>query len=250
MIPSSTSIQPLKVNHLSKEDWRQSSKLIPNYYPLSPDRFKKLILKAIPTTHYDQIQQCLTNTELLKCLQKLANLWSHFFQLKIEEDYWNYVDNLHLLVIIWLSEDVSKEIIQENSIDWDPKRTKTNVRYRKTDIQTKLQQIEYNLSKHQSQLSSKFNLQNETYVKDSIDIVMKTFAIILQNDLNPFHLHFEQKKRLVHFNFHDAYLVKSFYDLDPTEEQVRSSFTLISCSMLYFIFYFRFILFNKFGEQN
>ena len=127
---------------------------------------------------------------------------------------------------------------------------KTNVLYRKTDIQTKLQQIEYNLSKHQSQLSSKFNLQNETYVKDSIDIVMKTFTIILQNDLNPFHLHFEQKKLLVHFNFHDAYLVKSFYDLDPTEEQVRISFTSISCSMLYFIFYLRFILFNKFGEQN
>ncbi|CAM4963156.1 unnamed protein product [Rotaria socialis] len=31
MIPSSTSIQPMKVHHLSKEDWRKSSQLIPNY---------------------------------------------------------------------------------------------------------------------------------------------------------------------------------------------------------------------------
>ncbi|CAF1667188.1 unnamed protein product [Rotaria magnacalcarata] len=140
MIPSSTSIQPMKVHHLSKEDWRQSSKLIPNYNRLSPHTFKQLILKNIPTIYHDQIQQCLACIQLLKYVQRLANLWCHFFQLKIEEDYWNYLDNLHLLVM---------------------------------------------------------------------------------NDLNPFHVHFEQKKLLLHFNFHDAYLVKSFYDLDPTEKQIH-----------------------------
>ncbi|CAF3952503.1 unnamed protein product, partial [Rotaria sp. Silwood1] len=221
MIPSSTSIQPMKVHHLSKEDWRKSSQLIPNYNRLSPDTFKQLILKNIPTIYHDQIQQCLACIQLLKCVQRLANLWCHFFQLKIEEDYWNYLDNLHLLVMVWLSEDVSKEIIQQNSIDWDSRRTKTNIRHQKTLIQNKLQRTEYNLSKHQSQLSSKFNLQNEIYVKNSIDIVFKTFAIILRNDLNPFHVHFEQKKLLLHFNFHDAYLVKSFYDLNPTEKQIH-----------------------------
>ncbi|CAF5128691.1 unnamed protein product [Rotaria magnacalcarata] len=211
----------MKVHRLSKEDWRQSSKLIPNYNRLSPNTFEQLILKHIPTTYHDQIQQCLTPIKLLKCVRQLANLWCHFFQLKIEEDYWNYLDNLHLLVMVWLSEDVSKEIIQQNSIDWDPRRTKTSIRHQKTLIQNKLQRTEYNLSKHQSQLSSKFNLQNEIYVKNSIDIVFQAFAIILQNDLNPFHVHFEQKKLLLHFNFHDAYLVKSFYDLNPTEKQIH-----------------------------
>ncbi|CAF1109858.1 unnamed protein product [Rotaria magnacalcarata] len=199
MIPSSTSIHPMKVHYLSKEDWRQSSKLITD----------------CPRIH---LNTCI---QLLKCVQRLANLWCHFFQLKIEEDYWNYLDNLHLLVMVWLSEDVSKEIIQQNSIDWDSRRTKTSIRHQKTLIQNKLQRTEYNLSKHQSQLSSKFNLQNEIYVKNSIDIVFKTFAIILQNDFNSFHVHFEQKKLLLHFNFHDAYLLKSFYDLNPTEKQIN-----------------------------
>ncbi|CAF3396048.1 unnamed protein product [Rotaria socialis] len=117
MIPSSTSIQPMKVHHLSKEDWRQSSQLIPNYNRLSRDTFKQLILKNIHSIYHDQIQQCLACIQLLKCVQRLANLWCHFFQLKIEEDYWNYLDNLHLLVMVWLSEDVSKEMIQRNSID-------------------------------------------------------------------------------------------------------------------------------------
>ncbi|CAF2035101.1 unnamed protein product [Rotaria magnacalcarata] len=73
----------------NQEDWRQSSKLIPNYNRLSPDTFKQLILKNISTTYHDQIQQCLAPIKLLKCVRQLANLCCHFFQLKIEEDYWN-----------------------------------------------------------------------------------------------------------------------------------------------------------------
>ncbi|CAF2108043.1 unnamed protein product [Rotaria magnacalcarata] len=75
--------------------------------------------------------------------------------------------------------------------------------------------------KHLCQLSSKFDLKSNIYVKHSIDIVSQAFAIILRNDLNPFHVHFEQKKLLLHFNIHDGYLVKSFYDLNPTEKQIH-----------------------------
>ncbi|CAF4467704.1 unnamed protein product, partial [Rotaria magnacalcarata] len=219
-IPSSTSIQPMKVHHLSKEDWKRSSKLIPNYNRLSPDTFKQLILKNIPITYHDQIQQCLAHIESLECVRQLANLWCHFFQLKIEEDYWNYVGNLNTSIMDWLSEDVSKEIIQRNSIDWDRRKTKSNIQYQIALVQNKLQQTEYNMLKHLCQLSSKFDLKSNIHVKHSIDIVFQAFAIILRNDLNPFHVHFEQKKLLLHFNFHDAYLVKSFYDLNPTEKQV------------------------------
>ncbi|CAF1228144.1 unnamed protein product, partial [Rotaria magnacalcarata] len=66
-----------------------------------------------------------------------------------------------------------------------------------------------------------FDLKNQLHMKDSIDIVFQAFAIILRNDLNPFYVHFEQKKLMLHFNFHDAYLVKSFYDLNPTEKQIH-----------------------------
>ncbi|CAF4324664.1 unnamed protein product [Rotaria magnacalcarata] len=59
------------------------------------------------------------------------------------------------------------------------------------------------------------------HMKDSIDIIFKTFGIILQNDLNPLHAHMEQRKLLVYLNIHDAYLVKSFYDLNPTEKQIH-----------------------------
>ena len=60
----------MKIHHqISKEDWRQSSKLIPKYNRLSPDAFKQLILKKIPATYHDQIQQCLARIGLLKCVQ-------------------------------------------------------------------------------------------------------------------------------------------------------------------------------------
>ncbi|CAF2032807.1 unnamed protein product [Rotaria magnacalcarata] len=142
----------MKVHHLSKEDWRQSSKLIPNYNRLSPDTFKQLILKNILTTCHDQIQQCLARITLLKCVRQLANLWCHFFQLKIEEDYWNYVGNLNRSIMDWLSEGVSKEIIQQNSIDWDRRKTKSNIQYQIALVQNKLQQTEYNMLKHLCQI--------------------------------------------------------------------------------------------------
>ncbi|CAF5196845.1 unnamed protein product [Rotaria magnacalcarata] len=66
-----------------------------------------------------------------------------------------------------------------------------------------------------------FDLKSNIRVKHLIDIIFQAFAIILRNDLNPFHIHFEQKKLLLHFNIHDAYLVKSFYDLNPTEKQIH-----------------------------
>ncbi|CAF2146787.1 unnamed protein product [Rotaria magnacalcarata] len=220
-IPSSTSIQPMKVHRLSKEDWKRSSKLIPNYNRLSPDTFKQLILKNIPTTYHDQIQRYLAHIDSLECVRQLANLWCHFFQLKIEEDYWNYVGNLNTSIMDWLSEDVSKEIIQRNSIDWDRRKTKSNIQYQIALVQNKLQQTEYNMLKHLCQLSSMFDLKSNIRVKHLIDIIFQAFAIILRNDLNPFHIHFEQKKLLLHFNIHDAYLVKSFYDLNPTEKQIH-----------------------------
>ncbi|CAF1090646.1 unnamed protein product [Rotaria magnacalcarata] len=220
-IPSSTSIQPMKVHRLSKEDWKRSSKLIPNYNRLSPDTFKQLILKNLPITYHDQIQQCLAHIESLECIRQLANLWCHFFQLKIEEDYWNYVGNLNTSIMDWLSEDVSKEIIQQNSIDWDRRKTKSNIQYQIALVQNKLQQAEYNMLKHLCQLSSMFDLKSNIRVKHLIDIIFQAFAIILRNDLNPFHIHFEQKKLALHFNFHDAYLVKSFYDLNPTVKQIH-----------------------------
>ncbi|CAF1196242.1 unnamed protein product [Rotaria magnacalcarata] len=137
-IPCSTSIQSMKVHHLSKEDWKQSSKLIPNYNRLSADTFKQLILQNIPITYHDQIQQCLTRIESLECVRQLANLWCHFFHLKIEEDYWNYVGNLNTSIMDWLSEDVSKEIIQQNSIDWDRRKTKSDIQYQTTLVQQQI----------------------------------------------------------------------------------------------------------------
>ncbi|CAF5184622.1 unnamed protein product, partial [Rotaria magnacalcarata] len=125
----------------------------------------------------------------------------------------------------------SKEIIQQNSIDWDRRKTKSNIQYQIALVQNKLQQTEYNILKHLCQLSSKFDLKSNIHVKHSIDIVFQAFAIILRNDLNPFHVHFEQKKLLLHFNFHDAYLVKSFYDLNPTEKQIWRT-KLNSCERL------------------
>ncbi|CAF1541542.1 unnamed protein product [Rotaria sordida] len=45
----------------------------------------------------------------------------------------------------------------------------------------------------------------------------------MQNDLHHSNTNFEQKKILFTYNINDANLVKSFYDLNPIEEQVYST---------------------------
>ena len=227
--------------------------LIQNYNQMSPDTFTQLILKNIPTNYHDRIQECLTDIELLKYVQQLAYIWSHFFRIKIEEDYWNYVDNVNTSAITCLSEDISKGVIRQSSMNWDPRTMETTIQCRKTSVQNKLKQMEYYLLKHMCEMSSKFDLKNKIHIKHSIDIIFKTFGIILQNDLNPMHVNFEQRKLLLYFTVRDAHLVKSFYDLNPTEKQVRISFTpksLVLCKIFFFFFYSRSILFNNFGEQN
>ncbi|CAF2096646.1 unnamed protein product, partial [Rotaria magnacalcarata] len=53
-------------------------------------------------------------------------------------DYWNYVGNLNTSIMDWLSEDVSKEIIQQNSIDWDRRKTKSDIQYQTTLVQQQI----------------------------------------------------------------------------------------------------------------
>ncbi|CAF1360334.1 unnamed protein product [Rotaria sordida] len=56
-----------------------------------------------------------------------------------------------------------------------------------------------------------------------MNIICNALVVLIQNDLHHFNTNFEQKKILFTYDIHDVYLVKSFYDLNPIEEQVYSA---------------------------
>lgn len=234
---------------LSTDHWKQTHQLLPNYKNLSSDVFQHLLVKAFPTYYHDQIQYYLRNIDIIKMLQESAQLICDYFQLKIEEDYWNYLANLDIAVLIWLSQ-LSKEFIRQNSINWDHCKTPINIQNRQLLVKNKLEQVEINLSNYLRQHSFSLRIEQITYDRQFISILLNTLIIGIQDSLQDFINNFQKKKVLLTYDINDAYLVKNFHDLNPTNEQVYVDFFPL---LLFFVFHFyshRCLLLNKFGEQN
>ena len=70
-----------------------------NYKKLSRHIFQHLLINALPDYDQHQIQQYLINTDIVQVFQELAQFLCHYFQLKVEKDYWNYIANLNIPII-------------------------------------------------------------------------------------------------------------------------------------------------------
>ncbi|CAF1241622.1 unnamed protein product [Rotaria sordida] len=221
-LPATTYPKRRKCYNLSNDHWKQVLKLIPNYKKLSPYQFKDVLTGLIPhSSHHHHIKGWLTDFTMLQFLQQRAELMCTVLQLKIEQDYWNDIANLITIpVVVWLSE-AGKDITKQNSINWDHTKTKINIQHRQKIIENKLQQTEYNLNIHLQQ-PCPFNCEiyNKTSMDHFLNIISNVLVTLVENSLYYLYTNFEQKKILLNFDITDANLVKSFYDLNPTVEQI------------------------------
>jgi len=212
----------IKYDRFCTDHWKQSSKLIPNYNELSHHQFMDLLASSLPIYGY-QIYQFLTSTNMFNFIQQHATLLCTYFQLKIEEDYWNYLANLSDMPLFnWLLQ-LSKDFMVQNSMSWDHTKTKTRIKDRQKLIANKLEKVEIDLNVHLQQYSSSLIIENTTYFEHLIKITFMAIAIAIRNDLQLFYKNFEQMKIRLHFDIKDAYYVKLFYDLNPIQEQVSIS---------------------------
>jgi hypothetical protein len=198
------------------DHWKQSSKLIPDYLHMYPRLFIHLLSKAIPC-HRRHIEQCLTSSDLLQFMQQRAQLLCTFFQLKIEQDYWNFVSDSIVPVVAWLSEAATENIMKQNSINWDHTKTETNIKYRQNIVENKLQQTTHDLYAH---IQQPVPHPSSSSCEHPMSILFDALTVLVRNGLHHFLFNFQQKKILLNIDFHDVELVKSFYNLNPSEEQV------------------------------
>ena len=207
--------------HLSNDHWKQVSKLIPNYSPLSPNQFKELLVDVIPLGDQHKIEQWLANFPMLQLAQQRAELLSTVFQLEIEKDYWKFVSFLTTNpTVIWLSE-IPKEVIKTNSINWDPTKTKENIKRCYKMITNQLEQALHRLHNNLKRPYPSCSLMGNVIPNhERMSILFQALLILARNNLQYFRTNFEQKKILLEFDMDAAHLVKSLYDLNPTEEQV------------------------------
>ncbi|CAF1030084.1 unnamed protein product [Adineta steineri] len=167
------------------------------------------------------IERCLTDLTMLRFLKQRAELICTFFQLSIEKDYWNYVDILITMPIgTWLSQ-ISKNITQKNSINWDHTKTKLNIKRRQQIITNKLRHAECNIYLHlQQPYPFHSEIKNNISMNHQMNLILDGILLIVKHSLYYFRLNFEQKRMLLNFDIKDVQLVKSFYDLNPTKDQI------------------------------
>lgn len=248
--PTTSKTHQNKTKHciLSTDNFKQSSlKLIPKYNKLPNYLFKHILSKYI-SCYRKKIHQWLTNPKLLQFIRQRAELMNVISQLNIEQDYWTYVLNLGMPAMHWLS-TINKNVKQRNYINWDYPRTVDNVLHRKKIVENKLLNAKDDLNVYLQQPVQLFDqLQNNTSIDHAMNIISEALVIMIDNGLHSLHTNFQHKKILLNFDVNDVHLVKSFYDFNPTEEQVYIFFFLYLTSL--FFINFRYVLSNRFGEQR
>ncbi|CAF1261183.1 unnamed protein product [Rotaria sp. Silwood1] len=209
------------MRRLSIDNFKSLLTILPNYIKM----FKKIFVRRLSNSIPNQsamIRQLLTNTAMFHFVRHRVQLVCNFSVLKIEEDYWNYVADVAMPTVRWLSQ-TSKNITHRNFINWDYPRTEYNIRHRQRIIDNKLKQVEANLKIHLQQRPHCEEQGNATSFDQTMNMIDEALTILLMKDLEKYVEYFQHKKLILNFDLNEVYLVKSFYDCNPTEEQVLNN---------------------------
>ncbi|UJR06537.1 hypothetical protein I4U23_010820 [Adineta vaga] len=142
------------------------------------------------------------------------------FQLEMEKDYWQHVTDRLLFAVQWLSR-MPKNLTKRCSINWDYPRTEHNIRHRQKLTENKLNKICQQLRIHLQQQYSCYHslVSDKTSTHEIMHIISDTLRVLIENGLKELHTRFEQKKSMLPVDADEIQLVKSFYELHPTENQ-------------------------------
>lgn len=227
--PTHIRVKRHKRYNMSNDHWKQLSKLIPDYGRVSLPRFRDLILDLIASHDHQKIKHWLSDSMLIQFVHRQAALTCAVRQLQIEQSYWQHVVQLDMPTMKWTTE-FSKALTKRNSIKWDHTKTKANIEHRQNIISTHLQRATSALNDHlqQTYVYALINgIEDHTSLSETMHILSDAIMILVQRSLSYFRTNFEQKMLLLSYDLQAAHLVKSFYDLNPTEEQV--SIYLLLC---------------------
>lgn len=207
---------------MANDHWRQLSKLIPNYEQVSLCRFRDLFLDRVACDDHPKIEHWLSDSTLLQFVHQQAALTCVVMQLHIEQSYWQYIAQLDMPAMQWIT-GISKALSKQNSLNWDHTKTKANIAYRQSIVSEHLERATSTLYAHLQQMFlyvSSRPMKDQTRLAEVAHLLWDGIMMLVQHSLFYFRTNFEQKRILLSYDLQAAHLVKSLYDLNPTEEQV------------------------------
>ncbi|CAF4772871.1 unnamed protein product [Rotaria magnacalcarata] len=199
------------------DKWKNSRQLIPNYLKMPSRLFVDLLCTNL-ASHQNKIKHWLTHTNQLQCFRRHAELLNNILLLEIEQDYWENIIDSVPIEIIWLS-NMPKDTTRINSINWAYPRTIENLNKRQTIIQNKLKEIQHQLMIHVKQESfiARHSISKSIDLLNLIDTAIRQFVHQGQQRLRTM---YGEQKLIFEFDHNDLRLVKSLYNLNPTNEQL------------------------------
>jgi hypothetical protein len=232
-----TSISQMSISDLSKKRSRRSATMDniqeqtnnnnesspnnnkPKYLKVPDKIFKEMLLKSLVGGGKEEsIVQWFDTTLKLQYIRTYAHLLNNICYLKLEQDYWQHYDKVATTEGIW-SSPLEKELIKKNNLYRINFKTKIQLDKHRQFIFNRLQKAENELNKHKQQRPI-----NSSFDMNRLSTVLLAFVRQGQHKLSK---DFERKKQLLQFDAHDYHLIKTFYTLKPTENQVSLSLLIL-----------------------
>jgi hypothetical protein len=197
---------------------KESRPFSPKYLNVSANRFARLVIDTTPSNRR-MVEHWFRNVKVVHFFRKYARLLDQVTHLKLEQEYWNCVVEMLTDTVIWLSQ-MPKVLTRKTSINWEYPRTDKNVKKRQKTISNQLKQAQNNLNAHLQKAEELpyRSFQEGTTIEHTI--LSKATETFVHQGLQPVRTNFEQKKILLEIDRKEIQLVKSFYDLNPTSDQV------------------------------
>ena len=191
----------------------------PKYLNVSSYHFARLVLNTT-SSHSGMVIHWFRNIKVVHFFRQYARLFDKVIHVQLEQDYWNCVADALSNTIAWLSK-MPKVLTRRTSINWEYPRTEKNIRKRQRTISNQLKQAQDNLNAHlQKAKELPYQQKREEITMEHIELIDAIETFVHQR-LQPLRTNFEQKKILLEIDRNEVQLVRSFYDLSPTSDQVR-----------------------------
>jgi hypothetical protein len=187
----------------------------PNYLKV-PDRvFKQMLSTAMEGA--ETIVQSLDTTEKLQFARDYAHLVNNVLYLKLEQDFWDNYYKVAMIEGIW-SSSLSKQMIKENNLHRFHFKTQDKIEQRRKIVIDRLKQAENELNQHkQRPINGLLDMKR----------LLTVIPAFVRKGQYKLCAEYERKKVLLQFDANDYRLVKSFYHLKPSEDQVGTTDSLL-----------------------
>lgn len=187
----------------------------PTYLNVPDHIFRKMLCTApIEDISESTMVQLFDTLEKLQYAREFARLIHTLFYLKMKEDFWQHYYQIATVTAIGSMNMLSREFFKENNLHRVQFVTQENLLRRHQVIIEQLKHAEEKLMEHKRLVI----INNWLLDMDMLTKIISEFVRKSQRDLST---DFERRKLLLQFDADECRLVQTFYDLQPSPEQVR-----------------------------